>query len=121
MTTTTIEQKLNRQAAMRANMDPFGNQWGISLIDGTSLYRIGKAPEDGKGPVSIPKNYPHVDGEPSGIDGMFTRTDYAQKAIEEYLRKAWDFAEIKQVKQERKEYAKSQNEDVLKLATETGK
>lgn len=101
-----VMTKLNRQLAFKNNMDPFGIQWGISLMEGTSLYRIGKAPESGTGPVEIPKNYPHVGGDPAKeLEGMYTRTDYAQAAIEAYLRRAWDYAESQAVKTERKEHA----------------
>ncbi len=102
---TTITEKLTRTAAFRENMDPMGTRWGISLLEGTSLYKVGQAPEALSGPVVIPKHYPHVDGKDSGITGMFTKPEYAQKAIEQYLIQAWDMAESKEQRKVRKDYA----------------
>lgn len=99
----SVTDKIKRQTAIKMNMDPFGTQWGISLIEGTALYVIGKAPESGEGPVVPPKTYPHIGDQSSGMEGTWTKTDLAQKAIESYLTNAWDYSDEQAAKNERKQ------------------
>ena len=89
MTTTDL---LTRQFAIERNTDPFGIKWGIGKVNGTALYHIDIL-EGNKNKV-----------KPSELDGWFTNSTLAQKAIELYLLKLWDANDVIVEKQKRKEH-----------------
>lgn len=79
---------LNRNLAIKENVDPFGTKWGIAPIKGFSLYQIGKVNTD-EDKVELPKAYPKFEGV-SDMSGRFTSPSRAQTAIQAYLHQVWD-------------------------------
>lgn len=72
-----MDQLLTKQLAMKENMDPRGNKWGIGKVKGTSLYHVSVL--EGNKNTKLPEK----------LAGKFTSPTIAQSFIENYLDKAW--------------------------------
>ena len=98
--TKSVQEKLQRELAFKANMDPMGRKWGVGKVIGTALFHVNVV--EGRKANPLPEIF----------QSKFTNPTLAQKNIEKYLEEMWDYAEGKQVKQERKEHSERSKERV---------
>ena len=90
-----LDELLTRQLAFQSNMDPRGIKWGIGKVTGTALYHVDIL-EGNK-----------QSGRPDELKGKFTNPTLAQKAIEKYLKEAWDENDKQVQKLARKQHKES--------------
>lgn len=97
---TDLAESITREHCVSKNIDPTGKKWVISHIKQTSLYEICV---DKKGDAVRAPSYPNAE-----MEGFFTHSTKAQKAIEQYLTAAWDASEAASAKAERKAQAEKE-------------
>jgi hypothetical protein len=84
-----MDQLLTRTLAIKENMDPRGNKWGIGKVKGTSLFHISVL----EGKVRVPEE----------LCGKYTNAVLAQKEIEKYLNEVWNANDAVVAKNNRKQ------------------
>jgi len=89
---SSTQELLTRSMAMKENLDPRGNKWGIGKVVGTALYHIDILEGNKQGQ------------RPEKLRGKFTNPTLAQKAIESYLRDQWDMNDAQVQKNTRQQH-----------------
>lgn len=105
---------LTRERGILHRIDPFGTTWGISLASDIGHYHIVRKTKDGK-EFGIPKG-PY----PKGLDGTWTKMDYAYTAIDIYIETKWDWSDEKNKhKPVGKKTEDIEADDIIANATDT--
>jgi hypothetical protein len=81
---------LTRGLAFEKGYTPTGRKIGVVSLSGYNLYKV-MFVDDKPGPKDL-----------SDIDSLFTRADYAQAAMDEYLTSMWDMSDAATRKREQK-------------------
>lgn len=93
MTDSTFDfgAKFNREMAMREGYTPTGRKLGVSIVKGTSLYKVVYV-DDKPGPRELTDH---------GLDSMWTKPEMANEALQKYLKAFWDMSDSTVKKNER--------------------
>lgn len=88
---------LDRNEAIAALQDPFGNVWGVRPEDKQLAFWVAcKKNKDGE--LVIPNPYPIP-----ALEGKWSKSTFAIQEIRNYLMTAWDYSDAESAKETRKE------------------